>query len=118
MTQAGAQVEVLPLYDTVIPHAEVAAQDLATSLRAGEVSAITFTSSSTVRNFKEMLAAVMPESELIHLLETVTCASIGPVTSDTMRDLTIPVSVQADIHTIPGLISALQTALDKEEQLK
>lgn len=118
LTQAGAQVEVLPLYDTVIPHAEVAAQDLATSLRAGEVSAITFTSSSTVRNFKEMLAAVMPESELIHLLETVTCASIGPVTSDTMRDLTIPVSVQADTHTIPGLISALQTALDKEEQLK
>jgi uroporphyrinogen III methyltransferase/synthase len=34
--------------------------------------------------------------------------SIGPVTSDTMRELGLRVDAQADPHTIPGVIAALQ----------
>ena len=60
---------------------------------------ITFTSSSTVRNFIA-LQLQLPES-----LKT---ASIGPITSATMRELGLKVDVEAKSYDIPGLISAIR----------
>ncbi|MCW2278469.1 uroporphyrinogen-III C-methyltransferase [Heliophilum fasciatum] len=70
------------------------------------ISAVTFTSSSTARNFVEMLG-VEDAAELQRLLEGVTLASIGPVTSETMRALGLRVDVEATEYTIPGLTKAL-----------
>ncbi|MBL8221753.1 MAG: uroporphyrinogen-III synthase, partial [Bryobacterales bacterium] len=60
---------------------------------------ITFTSSSTVKNF---LAIAGPK-----VLEGVNIASIGPVTSDTARMHGLHVAVEARQHTMDGLLHAL-----------
>jgi uroporphyrinogen III methyltransferase/synthase len=60
---------------------------------------ITFTSSSTVRNFAE---AAGPGS-----LDGVRVASIGPITTKTARDLEIAVTVQAQPFTVEGLVQAV-----------
>ena len=62
---------------------------------------MTFTSSSTVRNFVEALGGsngFPPRARVI---------SIGPVTSETARELGLRVDVEATRHDIDGLLSAL-----------
>jgi uroporphyrinogen III methyltransferase/synthase len=92
----GYDVDVLPVYRTVAATPDP--DDLA-RVRAGDVSAITFTSSSTVRNFVDLVGAVpAPQPRVV---------SIGPVTSQTARDLGLRVDAEADEHTIPGLVAAV-----------
>jgi uroporphyrinogen III methyltransferase/synthase len=88
LRERGAEVEVLPLYDTVaekpaepLPHADY----------------VTFTSSSTVRFFVE--SAEVPDGARI--------VSIGPVTSTTARELGLQVDVEATQHDVEGLIAAV-----------
>jgi uroporphyrinogen III methyltransferase/synthase len=96
----GYEVEVLPVYRTV-PVAPDAA-DIA-RVRAGDVDAITFTSSSTVQNFCDATGAIAdPQPAVI---------SIGPVTSGTARELGLRVDAEADPHTIDGLVAAVLDAL-------
>jgi len=88
LRERGAEVEVLPLYDTV-------AEPLGEPL--GEADYVTFTSSSTVRFFLE--AASIPNGARI--------VSIGPVTSETARAVGLEVNVEAEKHDIDGLVDAL-----------
>lgn len=95
LAKRGATVDVVEAYRTESP-ANLAA-------RAKEVLArrphwITFTSSSTVKNF--VAAAGVPTGVKI--------ASIGPITSATARDLGLHVDVEADPHTMPGLVAAIR----------
>jgi uroporphyrinogen III methyltransferase / synthase len=90
----GAEVDVLPLYETV-----------AASLTGDESAAvsladyITFTSSSTVTYFIASLGGPPPEAARL--------VSIGPVTSQTLRDHGLEPHVEATRHDIEGLIEAL-----------
>jgi uroporphyrinogen III methyltransferase/synthase len=61
---------------------------------------ITFTSSSTVRNFVALMGGNRQ-------LNGIRLASIGPITSSTLRELGLPVDIEATEYTIPGLIKAL-----------
>lgn len=101
---AGAQVSVVPVYQTF---PESACMDMVREkLRAGELDILTFTSSSTVRNFISMFGEEGRE-ELFKLLKGVKLAAIGPVTGKTLRDNGLPVDVEAKEHTIDGLIEAI-----------
>lgn len=73
-------------------------------------SFITFASSSTVRHFVRMAGP-----EVLASMKDTKMISIGPVTSDTMRELGLPVHKEASPHTIPGLVDAAVRIL-KEEQ--
>ena len=96
----GYEVDVLAVYQTV-PVAPDAA-DVA-RVRAGEVDAITFTSSSTVKNFCDAVGPLAaPQPSVI---------SIGPVTSQTARELGLRVDAEADPHTIDGLVAAVLEVL-------
>jgi uroporphyrinogen III methyltransferase / synthase len=77
-----------------------AAERLRETLRAGAVSMVTFTSSSTVRNFVDLVG--------VESLGGVRVASIGPITSATARDLGLTVDVQAEQHTTEGLLEAIR----------
>src|SRR5213076_195184 len=88
LTKRGAEVDVLPLYDTV-------AEPLEAPLDGA--SYVTFTSSSTVRFFLEN--ASIPNGARV--------VSIGPVTSETARGLGLRVDVEAKQHDIDGLVEAL-----------
>jgi uroporphyrinogen III methyltransferase/synthase len=64
---------------------------------------ITFTSSSTVKNFK----ALLPVKDFAVLIQDVTIASIGPITSETAKELGFDVHITAQSFTIPGLVDAI-----------
>ena len=66
---------------------------------------VTFTSSSTAKNFAALLGKVKPGS-----IRHVQFASIGPVTSATLRELQMPVAIEAREFTMGGLIRAIVLA--------
>jgi uroporphyrinogen-III synthase len=102
---AGAQVDVVEAYETVTPETSRRRlrAALATSRRAPNL--ITFTSSSTVRNFVDLLGR-----DHHSVLRDVRLASIGPVTSSTLEELGLRVDIEACEYTIPGLIKAIVSA--------
>ena len=76
-------------------------------LAAGEIDAVTFTSSSTVRNF---MAALGPK-DTGGWLERARVVAIGPITAETAAELGVRVDAIADDHSIPGLLAALVALL-------
>ncbi len=92
LRERGAQVTVVGLYDTV---AEPIDRSAAPAIAAADY--VTFTSSSTVRFFLE--SAKLGESTRV--------VSIGPVTSDTLREHGVNVDLEAARHDIDGLIEAI-----------
>lgn len=101
---AGAQVTVAPVYKNCPEEGDK--ESLRQELETGDVEMITFTSSSTVRNFLEMIDAENQE-ELRRILAGVKIAAIGPITAKTVTDNGLQVDVQAEEYTIPGLIQAI-----------
>ena len=104
LRRLGAIVDVVPVY-----RIEVARdQDprVRRRLLAGRVDAVTFTSSSTVRNFVALLRGETPRA-----LERAVVACIGPVTAETAREHGLRVDVVAGSYTIPGLVASLRSAL-------
>ena len=96
----GADVTELVAYRTVMPESS---DELADSLLAYEPHLITFTSSSTARNFHSM----MGESRMRTLTPRVAFASIGPLTSETAVQHGMPVAVEPQQHDIPSLVQAI-----------
>ena len=74
-----------------------------TRLERGEIDCLTFTSSSTVRNFKHLL----PPDKFDTLVNKTTVACIGPITAETAESLGFDVDIVAREYTIPGLYMAL-----------
>jgi uroporphyrinogen-III synthase len=117
LRKLGATVEVVEAYETVVPQSSRnrVRSALQSSRRCPDV--ITFTSSSTVRNFAELLnerghdtAASLrrsPTPDLQEKLKRIRFASIGPITSSTLRELGLPVDIEAKVFTIPGLVEAI-----------
>ena len=103
LRKAGARVHVVEAYETVVPEESRARLQQALSDPKQRPTAITFTSSSTARNFLTLLGSDEP----VRTLHGITIASIGPVTSATLRELGLPVDVEAKEYTIPGLVKAL-----------
>jgi uroporphyrinogen III methyltransferase/synthase len=101
---AGAQVTVAPVYKNVPPQGRKDA--LRDELEAGRVDMVTFTSSSTVRNFLTMVDAANQE-ELNQLFQGVKIAAIGPITAKTVTDNGLTVDVQPEVYTIPEMIRAI-----------
>ena len=94
LAAAGWQVDVVPAYKTVTPP-----PDRDAAILLADVEAITFTSSSTVKNFVDAYGAdLVPE----------VVATIGPVTTATAQSRGLEVAVEAAEHTVSGLISALE----------
>lgn len=101
LEERGARVEVVEAYETVRP--EFPAGELE-RLLTPVPDAITFTSSSTVTNFVNLIE----NAGLREILEGVAIASIGPITSETCRKHGLEVPIEATDSTVAGLIQALQ----------
>jgi uroporphyrinogen III methyltransferase/synthase len=102
LRRRGARVDVVAVYRTVAPERiQAQARKLFGRRRP---DAITFTSSSTVRNFFALLGARRAR----RALRGVAVATIGPVTSRTARALGLRVAVQAGQYTMSGLVAALE----------
>jgi uroporphyrinogen-III synthase len=101
----GARVDVVEAYRTVIPAESVTA--IRTLLGPGgrTPDAATFTSSSTVTNFLNLLReAVVSRSGSMRAV------SIGPITSRTLRENGWEPAAEADPHDLAGLVEAVVRA--------
>jgi uroporphyrinogen-III synthase len=105
LRKAGAHVDVVEAYETVAP------KPSRTRLRAllrnprRRPHVVTFTSSSTVRNFVALLGSSKRSIQDVRL------ASIGPVTSSTLRELGLRADIEAKEFTIPGLVAAIRARI-------
>lgn len=99
---AGADVVEVHAYSTV---PAVPSHETLTALEAG-VDVLTFTSSSTVRNFVTQIGSELAQT----LLSRGRVVTIGPITADTARELDMRVDVVATEYTIAGLLEAIITA--------
>jgi uroporphyrinogen-III synthase len=106
LTAAGAIVTIAEAYRNQLPAESM--QALQTLFASPETypEAITFTSASTARNLFALL-----EAANLTLPPSITLASIGPITSEALRDLGHPATIEAAEPTIPALIQSLLSHL-------
>ena len=94
LRRRGAEVDVIALYETVREQPDPRAVEV-----AQRADYVTFTSSSTVRNLTDALGDRFPTAARV--------VSIGPITSEAVREAGLDVSVEAEPHDIDGLLAAL-----------
>ncbi len=100
LSAAGASVAIAEAYRTIVPPRSIA--DLQRLFTTNPPDAITFTSASTARNLATLL-----DSASLTIPKSVVLASIGPITSQAMRELNLEPTVEASEATIPSLVEAL-----------
>jgi len=97
LRKAGATVDEIHIYRAeIVPESRQTLQQL---LNSGSLDYLTFTSSSTVRNFAE-LAGALP-------WQKIPAACIGPITADTLREYGVEPAIEASEFTMEGLVEAL-----------
>ena len=109
LSGAGAEVTLAPVYQNILPQSsagEKLKDDLRRALEEKSVEMVTFTSSSTVKNFMTLLDISGPE-ELQKLITGVAVAAIGPITAKTAESYGLTVDVQPAEYTIPGLVEGI-----------
>jgi uroporphyrinogen-III synthase len=142
LRRLGAKVDVAEAYETVIPTPSGKRLSALMSDDKRRPHVVCFTSSSSVRNFAQLLGSSRSRSArttskprargtianspalqrrgspsqepspvgTADLLSGIKLASIGPITSSTLRELGLPVHIEAAEYTIPGLINAIVAA--------
>ena len=97
----GATLDVAPAYQTIRPKTDTG--ELIRRIKEGSIHAVTFTSSSTVMHFMDLIG-----TKLKPQLTKVAVACIGPVTAKTAEKAGLKVDVMAEVYTVDGLITALE----------
>lgn len=105
LRKMGAQVEVIEAYQTRVPEGAATKIKALFKDRLNRPRMVTFTSSSTVTNFLSTLG--VPDEQR-QLLVEVRLASIGPVTSSTLRDAGFEPAIEASEYTMEGLVAAIK----------
>jgi uroporphyrinogen III methyltransferase/synthase len=101
----GAEVDVVEAYRTVKPDREK--DSLLKMFENGEVDMVTFTSSSTVKNFIEMFE---DHGEMLKKwMKCVAVACIGPITAATAEEKGISVNLVPSVYTIEALTEEIVT---------
>ncbi len=106
LSQAGAKVRRVVAYRTVAP--EASRKLVAEALDEG-VDVVTFTSSSTARNFARLIGGDVGP------LGNTVVACIGPITAATARQLGMDVRLVAERSTVAGLVDAIKAYFGEEE---
>ena len=100
LRKAGAIVDEVIVYETYAPEIP---EETVEAMMAFEPDIVTFTSSSTAKNFCARLGA----ERLAALAAKSVFASIGPITSKTARDLGLDVRIEPEDYDVPGLVTAI-----------
>lgn len=103
----GADVDVVPVYKTVCPEVDKKYLGI---IKENNYDLITFTSSSTFKNFELLFS----KKEMQMLKQKLKAVSIGPVTSATMRSSGVEPLIESQEHTIPGLVNTIKEYLNKQ----
>ncbi len=103
LRKLGAIVDVAPAYQTVLPAPKM--DELSKRLEAGSIDFITFTSSSTVKNFLALTG-----DKLLPAIKNTKIACIGPITEKTARDAGLNVEIVPEQYTVASLLDAIETS--------
>jgi uroporphyrinogen III methyltransferase/synthase len=101
LTELGMKVDVVPVYRATPPAA--VPPEAQAALAAGQVNILTFTSSATVHNF----ARLVGKERLLELAARAVVASIGPITTATLKEYGITPQIEPAAFTIPALAAAI-----------
>ncbi len=101
LKRMGADVEEVTVYQTI--QSTEGRNKLIEQLQSDRIDMVTFTSSSTVKNFMAML----PRENSGDLMRSVAVACIGPITADTAHSLGLQADTVAETFTIDGLCDAI-----------
>ncbi len=102
LRELGCEVDVVPVYRTITASPDPA---LVARLAQGGVDAVTFTSGSTVRNFLALLKTQHLEPRQV--MEHLTVASIGPVTTQALEERGYEPDVEAAQPTMAAMAAAV-----------
>ena len=102
LLKMGAHVDSPVAYRNILP--DKLPPEALLALEKRSLDCITFTSSSTVKN----LAAMLGNELLVDMLKGVAVASIGPVTSETCRELGLKVDIEPPRFTLRELVAAIE----------
>ena len=102
LRELGATVDVIPVYRTIAPAVDVAS--FTKEFCDGRVAAVTFTSSSTVRNFVEVFGG---RDAVKSLVARAVIACIGPITARTAEEYGLTVTIMPAENTVPALADAI-----------
>ena len=102
LRKAGAKVDVVEAYETHVPAGAKTKLNKLFANRSARPDVVTFTSSSTATNFLDLL-----DKEHYHTLREIWLASIGPVTSATLRNAGFKPNIEAVDYTMEGLALAI-----------
>ena len=100
LKEAGAEVDVVVAYRTVS-----VSEELASAMRwisQGKIDVVTFTSGSTVRSF---VSGIKEDAQLRGKFVS---ASIGPITSQALREAGLEPVIEATVYSVDGLIEAIE----------
>jgi uroporphyrinogen III methyltransferase/synthase len=104
LRERGARVTEVVAYRTMLEDTQRDEEpDVYKMLLEGRIDVVTFTSPSAVRNF----ARVYGEEQVADLLKHTVVATIGPVTSEAVAQIGVPVAVEANMHTVPAMVEAI-----------
>ncbi len=101
LRKMGAEVDVVDIYQTVKP--KNGSKRLRQLLTDRRIDVVTFTSSSTVNHFFDLLE----EEHQKELPKNIAIACIGPITAETAKGRGTEVHIQPEQYTIPGLTRAI-----------
>ncbi len=99
----GGSVDIVTVYRTDLPD-QADVELIREVLKNGDVDVITFTSSSTVTHFVDLVG----KADITQLTKDVILASIGPVTSGAIREFGLQPTLEAKEYTIEGLLTAIE----------
>ena len=101
LREMGAQVDIAPAYQTILPKPKSDA--FSKRLQSGDIDVLTFTSSSTVKNFLELTG-----KSLFEEIKKTRIACIGPITAETAKNAGLNVDILPKEYTVPALLEAIE----------
>ena len=107
INQVGASCDEVIVYETVLPKESV--QQLVHVLREREAEVITFTSSSTIHHFMQ----IVEQYQLHPYLESLIIACIGPVAKKTALQYGLKVDICPEVYTTEAMLKDLAIYLQK-----
>jgi uroporphyrinogen-III synthase len=107
----GAQVAEIPTYRWALPADTTPLESLVGALERGEIDAAVFTNAEQARNLFAVAAKLDREASLKTALNRTLVASIGPVASAALRELSVNVGLESKPPKLGALMSALESAL-------
>lgn len=112
LENAGAAVREIPVYRWALPADLAPLMVLMDELEAGRVDAVVFTSASQLRNLRTVATDAGRFDAVWAALRANRLVSIGPVCSQALRDLGLPVHAEASPPKLGFLVAAVRAALD------